>query len=862
MNPREKAIAAKLQQIPENKLTREVIIPLLDKMHYHRVEFNGGPAEQGKDIVFWDHDRMDEVVLYVAQVKLFKFTNTAADERSLQTIVNQLSDCFKRKLMYTDKSEHLPKEAWLITPYEVNSKTLQTTFTDNIFLPEQQIKIVDGLKLAALILKYRPESVKDLVGVEVDISSKISPTLNNKILLSALGFHEDKDLKSIYTDIDFSIGKTSTNLFFHSKFKPAKKKVKVNRKDWDVFRSACYKISSEYGSKFLVKSLEEIDKQSEISKAKIDAWRQKRNDIANKLTSVTDEINALQQKYVEYKNQWEIRTNLGTSISQANDPQTELLKFKKDSAYDELGMSQRVRIEIQNEFAQLQANEPDFDYEVELIGSALTSGLISKRQWIEERVANYNQIRPSAGELGSFIERCQSIITASSVIFEYPQYFNCIGRSDNVQYRKDFETTRFKFPIDQLFDTGLNFLVLGEAGAGKTTSLQMYTTNRENITDKIFFWLPLARLVQAWSLKQDLKDDSDTPLLENGIVKYLDTIGVQLSSVEFMSLHEEKKIVLLLDGLDEAIKVAPWLPSAINNITTRMGNNLQVIVTSRMSGSYISEIPFFALTLLPFTDEQRRQFIDRWFEKDKDDTIKNRINSHLLENKGISDIIRNPLLTTTLCVLARYGLPLPRTEITLYNERLKLLTGYYDSVKNIAARISVTPQILEMLAQKIAFHLHNENKREEDLEVLIAKMKKIMVNEMDPAVVEVAVRELFDPCNLMVPMSEDGKFGFGHLRYQEHLAAKEIINNRSIDIKPLLKQHWWAGVMVLFARMNTNLVWLVQELGKEGRVALYQGVINDMISARPKQEQSNLQSLMEKYLDLDLDTSVSFEDEY
>jgi predicted NACHT family NTPase len=390
----------------------------------------------------------------------------------------------------------------------------------------------------------------------------------------------------------------------------------------------------------------------------------------------------------------------------------------------------------------------------------------------------------------------------------------------------------------------------------------MYTTNRGTITEKLIFWLPLARVVQFLPSNQGA-DLDHVNALETGIVKYLNNLGIEISAEEFLLLPEQRKIVLLFDGLDEVIKVVPWLPASIVKLTRQFNENLQIIITSRMSGSYLNEIPFFALTLLPFTDNQRNEFIAKWFENEPNQSIQERITRHLLDNIGISDIIRNPLLTTTLCVLAKHGLPLPRTEITLYEERIKLLTGYYDSVKNITARISVTPQVLEILAQKTAFYLHSETKREEHLHILIGHVKKLMINEMTPETVEMAIKELFDPCNLMVPMSEDGKFGFGHLRYQEHLAAREIINNRSIDIRSFLKQPWWAGVLVLFARMN-SIEWLVQELGKEGKLALYEGVIKDMIKARPKQERSSLNSLMDRYLSLDLDLDINddFDDDY
>ena len=116
------------------------------------------------------------------------------------------------------------------------------------------------------------------------------------------------------------------------------------------------------------------------------------------------------------------------------------------------------------------------------------------------------------------------------------------------------------------------------------------------------------------------------------------------------------------------------------------------------------------------------------------------------------------------------------------------------------------------LAQKIAFQLHYKGLRGESK----TKLKEIAVKEAmrmyskDEA--RTAVEELIDPCNILVPMTEDGEFGFGHLRYQEHLAAKELLSNRGIKISPFLDQSWWHGTLILFSQMNTNLIWLFPEI--------------------------------------------------
>ena len=57
-------------------------------------------------------------------------------------------------------------------------------------------------------------------------------------------------------------------------------------------------------------------------------------------------------------------------------------------------------------------------------------------------------------------------------------------------------------------------------------------------------------------------------------------------------------------------------------------------------------------------------------------------------------------------------------------------------------------------------------------------------------------------------MTQDGQLGFGHLRYQEYLAACEIRYNRGIDIKKLLNKSWWRGALTLFSMLADDISFL------------------------------------------------------
>jgi len=490
-------------------------------------------------------------------------------------------------------------------------------------------------------------------------------------------------------------------------------------------------------------------------------------------------------------------------------------------------------------------------FDFELNGKILTTKLEVKRKQIEDKVNSYNQSNPSNEKLSEFIHECKNILDSSSLILRNSILSNnLLGKSDRkIIYRTDFEKTRFKLPIDKIFDTGHNVILLGEAGAGKTTCLQMYALSKEKDIKKLYVWAPLANILQNWSKNefqiedsQEKVDETKIEQFNTAIFEYLISKNIALSLEEFNHLFDTKKSTLLLDGIDEAIKSNPWLPKAIIKLSHQY-TKAQIIVTSRISGQYINELPFFTTTLLPFTDSQRNEFIEKWFAKDKSDIV-DTIKNHLSKNESISKITRNPLLTTTLCVLARYKLPLPQTEVKLYNDRLKLLSGYYDNVKNIEIRITTTPQNLEFLAQKLAYFLHSKGVREMDKTILENKSVVIMENYLNEKDSKQAFNELIDPCNIIIPMTTDGKYGFGHLRYQEHLAALELKTNRSIDIERLLSNVWWRDTLMLFSQMSESIEWLVSKVGYKIEIPEYKKTISEMLKLRPNVEQKAIQKII------------------
>ncbi|MGH1386403.1 NACHT domain-containing protein [Kordia sp.] len=855
-------LCKELQDIPENELTLTIIKPLFEKMGFIKVEFYGGTDEEGKDLLIWENDNFEELRLSVAQVKHFKFSNSAGNSKSLQTIVNQLTMCFKKNIHYSDKSIHSPFEVILISSFEIDSKNIKSRFDMFPDLLDRKIRIIDGIKLAQLLIRHCPSIVNNLIDTEIDFSHYSTETLNNEILLKALGFDSKIPIKSIYTDIDFSLGKSSTKLFFNNSFSGEDRKFFLDQNDWEIFRKKTSMLPDELIDSFIDLSIKEIEFNFNKEIKEYDEWikikKQKEKEFS-KLKTLLLKLAKTYPDYIEsYKNKLVALDVLEKKKSLTKKNQEKINNLKKDIKLLRKNIEPWIIADLNLKKLEKEAkpyfNDDEINYplyEFKLNGKKLGIWLEYQKKIILRKLDMFNKTKPTTIELREYMNHCSKIFNISSILLNTDEFIECLGFDKSILFRLDFNKTRFKLSIDKVFDTGINLTLLGHAGGGKTTSLQMYALSKEKINDNIVIWAPLSQVVENW--KQNInstKIDYKISNFDEAVCEYLRFKEVKISNYEFTNTLKNKKVTILFDGLDEAIRYNEWLPEAINFIIKKYHKNIQVIVTSRMSGSFIERLNSFTVTLLPFTREQRNQFIDKWFDRG-DKNITEKIKKHFESNNGIDEITRNPLLTTTLCVLAKHKLPLPQTEITLYNDRLKLLTGYYDNVKNIKTRITTTPQNLEYLSKKIAYYLHFNNKREETINILENITINILKNRLTTDESKIALRELIDPCNILVPMSERGKYGFGHLRYQEHLAAMELVSNRGINIQLFLgsKFQWWRETLYFFAQMSDDLTWLINSIGHKILSKEYMSKIEQLVSLRPKNEIEKISIIINQYKD-------------
>lgn len=880
---RHEALVGVLCRQSELTLTKRVLLPLMKAIGWSRVEYSGGKSEEGKDIVCWRRDELDQWELGVAQVKLFKPTRRASDTKSLQTLLNQLSQASEKPLPHPDtQALHYPAVVYLITPFPVEIDILKAKFELLAAMRRCRLKIVDGHKLAELVDEKMKPLASTLLGVGGVLTTAMQSMLTNELLLRALELETPRPVETIYTDIDLALGQFSSRLLFRAHFSARRaEKVKLPCDQWRRLLEAADALHEAFGVEVLHPPTQQVADSFEEQQAKFDKWQAGREELVKDLCAAErDEESALSRLtqtlenlrarshsvWMHHRTAEEIVANLNrldqnrralaTRTAQAPTDEVVQRIVVLESEARELGhllggaetllkepLSAANASTLQKKNAQVALEtwlEKEPLFEVTLDAQPLADELERQRRRLsgllkELRGQDGSPVEP----VRNVLEICQTPLRALRLLARIPELVEALGVSVDDDSRS---MGRLDIGVQTALDCGLNTLILGEAGAGKTTSLQMYAHRKlaSGRASQLVLFIPMARLWRSVDGNtRDGQEGSDEPRLLSAICESLKSLGVELDVADLRS-ELRRGAIVLVDGIDETLDHYPEISKELDALAARYPL-VQWVASARTSGNLNFDLDFVPITLLPFSNRQRDHFVSKWFD---DSAPAAEVLAHLATNPEVAEIVRNPLLITILCVLAGHSIPLPNTEMRLHSDRIDLLTGRYDLYKEVI-RVKTRQADLTSLARGLAFKLHSGRRREEALGVLEDWAVRILGGKVGEAGARRALAELIDPCNLLLRATLDGKFGFGHLQHQEYLAACELLENRSVDISPFLSDNWWDGVLLFLARMSRSLSWLVERVRADSADTTIPQIVRRMVENGPENQRDGLLWLLD-----------------
>ena len=262
-------------------------------------------------------------------------------------------------------------------------------------------------------------------------------------------------------------------------------------------------------------------------------------------------------------------------------------------------------------------------------------------------------------------------------------------------------------------------LIEGDPGMGKTTYSQKLVydwANKQNEWDASFPEIEVLLLLRCNDIKSSIWEAIDEQILS-------EDIDEKAKETFFKYIKEnQSKVLLLLDGLDEADPCERDI--YISLLTCKLLPDCHVVITSRHEvGKKVSRYCDNLWEIVGFTKEDSKSFVRKYFQG-KDYLAEKYINYYVdhwyadppdPENRGLSDLAKNPLNLTLLCSIFEDSQEVysESSRTRLYIEIVLLVLRRYKEKNGLESKndqdlISVYREKLKLLGQ---FSLHSLHER-------------------------------------------------------------------------------------------------------------------------------------------------------
>ncbi len=419
----------------------------------------------------------------------------------------------------------------------------------------------------------------------------------------------------------------------------------------------------------------------------------------------------------------------------------------------------------------------------------------------------------------------------------------------------------------QIEDKFKTLIILGAPGAGKTTLLRHLVlkrckSNLDTQTNKVFpIYIRLDELAQA-----------KTKSIKEYIIKDIHE-RYKLSEFE-KCLNDDLsdgKVLLLLDGFDEIQDATQQhkIQNLIQEFTDSYPEN-KIFASSRIAG-YKDELTkydekenpilFPKVEIVPFTDDQIKQFLDKWFKDDKDSKRKIKdIWDVVSKNERIKEIARNPLILSLLAIVSGVK-KLPERKTDLYRKCIELLMSKWDSVRRVVRQFYFDDERTKRrILQQVALDMQKDGITtiaRQRIENLIGK--HLAETQYSAEVSKEFLKEIEKSSYLIHEISRN-RYQFMHLTFQEYLAAYQLYEEQNYDlVTSFFRKPKWQETIILFAGIIGKIDKLVEALKEKEKsdVILLAKCLTDAQSTDKKIKIDVAKNLLEILSKLD-----RWEDEY
>lgn len=271
----------------------------------------------------------------------------------------------------------------------------------------------------------------------------------------------------------------------------------------------------------------------------------------------------------------------------------------------------------------------------------------------------------------------------------FPQLQNVERRSDIKAILQNIKT----LSPDEFAESDDSCIILGEAGAGKSSFLQYLCYRRvQNLHHRLPIYIESI----------DLRNNSVLPILQERAYKF----GLDGENLR----HLGSALSVYIDGLDELEMDKYRL--VCREIETLIRTYPDIIVCAAIRSSvYKGELAFLGeKTLLPFDEKRALLFVDKWFGSDDvNRTHAGSLIKDIQSSDRIRDLSTQPLLLCLMCNAVRRYSQISRRPSNLYQQCVDSLLWEWDSrrlVKRQSYFSNIDLEKLTWIHSELGYRLH------------------------------------------------------------------------------------------------------------------------------------------------------------
>ncbi len=374
-----------------------------------------------------------------------------------------------------------------------------------------------------------------------------------------------------------------------------------------------------------------------------------------------------------------------------------------------------------------------------------------------------------------------------------------------------------RIDIESMIEESDALLIEGYPGSGKTTLLKhiAYRLAKGEGVKGLQNFLPLLINIRDlrffFSENKDLKSGAQTARMVLSSYFTQEENGLNLDTIE--AFCREKRIIILLDGLDEiepkfrdivVTSFAVFTSNEIGNkiVLTGRPHSIEGIVLKRFGGKDHVKI-------LPLNMDQIEEFIKKWFlyvsRYSSGETSKSpeEMIAEIKAHSAIEELTKNPLMLTALCILY-WSSDHDDNKKRIPEQRAELYKRFID---NLLTKRFDQPEIIWEFLMRLAFKIHAGKKEEANRVDATETLKEVFLKETEEpeSAYKRRIEALFDDIE---PKSgllkfEKGQYRFWHRTFREFLTSCFLEYVKRPKYKDALsslylRDEWWEEVVKFY----------------------------------------------------------------